>query len=127
MVTCVVVGHRGKFGEVKRCVELSTGREFAAKFIATPRPQDRKDVDHEVAMMNQLHHRRLAQLYDAFQSDNDMCLLIEMYDHSLAAVVWRSGSDTVVRRISQVTLRRLLLLMHRPTGNYRHSRHTLSC
>jgi len=72
--------YRGKFGEVKRCVETSTGREFAAKFIATPRPQDRKDVEHEVDMMSRLHHRRLAQLYDAFQSDKEMCLVIEMYD-----------------------------------------------
>jgi len=69
---------RGKFGEVKRCVELTSGRELAAKFIATPRPQDRKDVEHEVEMMHRLRHRRLVQLYDAFQSDNEMCLLIEM-------------------------------------------------
>jgi len=72
--------YRGKFGEVKRCVEMSTGREFAAKFIATPRQQDRKDVEHEVNMMGRLHHRRLVQLYDAFQSDKEMCLIIEMYD-----------------------------------------------
>jgi len=76
--TCVKRECRGKFGEVKRCVERSTGREFAAKFIATPRPQDRKDVEHEVDMVCRLHHRRLAQLYDAFQSDNEMCLVIEM-------------------------------------------------
>jgi len=72
--------YRGKFGEVKRCVEKSTGREFAAKFIATPRAQDGKDVEHEVQMMCRLHHRRLVQLYDAFQSDKEMCLVIEMYD-----------------------------------------------
>ena len=60
-------------------MELTTGRELAAKFIATPRPQDRKDVEHEVEMMRRLRHRRLVQLYDAFQSDNEMCLLIEMY------------------------------------------------
>lgn len=69
---------RGKFGEVKRCVERSTGREFAAKFIATPRPQDRKDVEHEIDMMRRLHHRRLVQLYEAFQSDREMCLVIEI-------------------------------------------------
>ena len=65
---------------MKRCVELSTGREFAAKFIATPRPQDRKDVEHEVDMMRRLHHRRLVQLYDAFESKKEMCLVLEMYD-----------------------------------------------
>jgi len=70
--------YRGKFGEVKRCVEKASGREFAAKFIATPRLQDRKDVEHEVDMMRRLCHRRLVQLYDAFQSDTEMCLVIEM-------------------------------------------------
>ena len=62
-------------------METSTGREFAAKFIATPRLQDRKDVEHEVAMMCRLHHRRLVQLYEVFQTDNEMCLIIEMYDN----------------------------------------------
>jgi myosin-light-chain kinase len=71
---------RGKFGEVKRCRELATGREFAAKFIATPRPQDRKDVEHEISTMRRLHHRRLVQLYDAFESKKEMCLILEMYE-----------------------------------------------
>jgi len=91
---CLLAGgsHRGKFGEVKRCEELTSGREFAAKFIATPRPQDRKDVEREVAMMCRLHHRRLVQLYDAFQSDKEMCLLIEMYEIS-----------TFIRRVGRTT------------------------
>ena len=69
---------RGKFGEVKRCTEKSTGREFAAKFICAPRPQDKKDVEHELNIMKKLYHKRLIQLYDAFESKAEMCLVLEM-------------------------------------------------
>ena len=74
---CVCV-YRGRFGEVQRCTEISTGREFAAKFITTPRPQDKKDVEHEVDIMRRLHHRRIVQLYDAFEAKKEMCLVLEM-------------------------------------------------
>lgn len=70
---------RGKFGEVKRCSETSTGQEFAAKFISAPRPQDKKDVHHEIDIMKKLQHRRLIQLYQAFESKTEMCLILEMY------------------------------------------------
>ena len=69
---------RGKFGEVKRCRELATGREFAAKFIATPRPQDKTDVECEISTMRRLHHRRIVQLYEAFETKKEMCLILEM-------------------------------------------------
>lgn len=69
---------RGKFGEVKKCKEFRTAREFAAKFIGTPRPQDRKEVEHEINIMKKLKHKRLLQLYDAFSAKNEMCLVLEM-------------------------------------------------
>jgi len=71
---------RGRFGEVQRCRERSTGREFAAKFIATNEPKDRQDGVHEVDIMLKLRHcRRLVQLYDVFEMKNNMCLVLEMY------------------------------------------------
>ena len=69
---------RGKFGEVKRCRQKSTGVEFAAKFITTSRPQDKKEVEHEVNIMKKLQNKRLLQLYDAFTSKREMCLVLEM-------------------------------------------------
>jgi myosin-light-chain kinase len=70
---------RGRFGEVKRCRELTTGREFAAKFIVTPKPKDRDDVLHEVNIMRKLQNcRRLVQLYDVFETKKDMCLVLEI-------------------------------------------------
>lgn len=69
---------RGKFGEVKRCKEKSTGKYFAAKFILTSTNSERAEVEHEVAIMNKLRHKRLLQLYDAFACRDQMCLILEL-------------------------------------------------
>lgn len=90
---------RGRFGEVKRCRERSTGREFAAKFIATREPRDRQDAVHEVDVMLKLRHcRRLVQLYDVFETTNTTCLVLEMYVHWVA----RYGQPTWAPCRSQV-------------------------
>jgi len=71
---------RGRFGEVQRCRERSTGREFAAKFIATAEHRDRQDAVHEVDVMLKLRHcRRLVQLYDVLETKQNVCLVLEMY------------------------------------------------
>ena len=69
---------RGKFGEVKRCTHRATSTDFAAKFISTPTRDDRQDVVHELEIMKKLKHRRLLQIYDAFASGSNMCLVLEM-------------------------------------------------
>ncbi|KAI2796533.1 hypothetical protein BLOT_015740 [Blomia tropicalis] len=68
----------GKFGVVRRCVEKSSNKKLAAKFICTFSAQDRKDVEREVDIMRSLQHPRLLQLYDAFDNGkNEMCLIME--------------------------------------------------
>ncbi|KAG8186256.1 hypothetical protein JTE90_004232 [Oedothorax gibbosus] len=72
---------RGKFGIVYRCAELATGRKLAAKFVVTPRPDDRKDVEREVEIMRMLQQPRLLQLYDAFDDGRkEMCLILELIE-----------------------------------------------
>ncbi|XP_054721731.1 myosin light chain kinase, smooth muscle-like [Uloborus diversus] len=72
---------RGKFGTVHRCTEKATGKVFAAKFITTTKPQDRKDVEREVEIMAVLQHPRLLQLYDAFDDGKKtMCLILEIIE-----------------------------------------------
>ena len=73
--------HSGKFGEVKECVENTTGRRLAAKFICTYSDDDRQGVINEVEMMKRLQHPRLLQIYDAFdgfKKKNEMCLILEL-------------------------------------------------
>jgi myosin-light-chain kinase len=70
---------RGKFGEVKRCREKSTGRFLAAKFVSVAKDQEKKDVLNEIEIMKALQHPRLIQLYDAFESANkQVCLILEL-------------------------------------------------
>lgn len=72
---------RGKFGVVYRCKEKSSGKQFAAKFVTTNRKEDREDVEREVDIMKSLQHKRLLQLYDAFDDGKrEMVLIMELIE-----------------------------------------------
>ncbi|KAE9554874.1 hypothetical protein FO519_001902 [Halicephalobus sp. NKZ332] len=66
----------GKFGKVYRCVEKSTKLELAAKCIRLKRDADKKQVEKEVSFMTRMHHRHIAQIYDAFATSNNEVVLI---------------------------------------------------
>ncbi|PAV62564.1 hypothetical protein WR25_00179 isoform J [Diploscapter pachys] len=69
----------GKFGKVYQVVEKSTGQEFAAKFIRIRKEADRTEVEREVGILTQLRHPRIAQIYDAFYTnDGNVCLIMEI-------------------------------------------------
>jgi len=70
--------YRGKFGEVKKCREKSTKHLLAAKFILIHKEQDRVEAFNEIEIMKALQHPRLLQLYDAFESKTDICLVMEL-------------------------------------------------
>ena len=59
-----------------KCEEKKSGRTFAAKFIKL-RSSVREETKQEVAVMNQLHHPKLLQLWDAFESPREMVLVME--------------------------------------------------
>nr|XP_058136052.1 myosin light chain kinase 3 isoform X2 [Dasypus novemcinctus] len=69
----------GRFGQVHRCTEKSTGLTLAAKIIKVKSTKDR-DVKNEINVMNQLSHMNLIQLYDAFESKNSFTLIMEYVD-----------------------------------------------
>ncbi|ROT83358.1 putative serine/threonine-protein kinase [Penaeus vannamei] len=75
---------RGRFGTVYLVTDKTTGQKFAAKFVNTKRNQDRANVEREVEIMKLLNaerpHPRLIQLYDAFDMDKEMCLVLEVVD-----------------------------------------------
>ncbi|XP_044617146.1 myosin light chain kinase 3 isoform X2 [Equus asinus] len=70
----------GRFGQVHRCTEKSTGLSLAAKIIKVKSTKDREDVKNEINIMNQLSHVNLIQLYDAFESKNSFTLIMEYVD-----------------------------------------------
>lgn len=69
---------RGKFGEVKRCREKHSGRLLAAKFVPIAKEHEKISVINEIEIMKSLQHPRLIQLYDAYESPKQMCLVLEL-------------------------------------------------
>ncbi|KAM3957310.1 projectin protein bent isoform 8-T9 [Aphomia sociella] len=67
----------GAFGVVHRCRERSTGNYFAAKFIPVTGAMEKELIKKEIDIMNQLHHRKLINLHDAFEDDDEMVLIFE--------------------------------------------------
>ncbi|XP_053526539.1 myosin light chain kinase family member 4 isoform X2 [Artibeus jamaicensis] len=70
----------GRFGQVHKCEEKATGLKLAAKIIKTRSRKDKDEVKNEIIVMNQLDHVNLIQLYDAFESKNDIVLVMEYVD-----------------------------------------------
>ncbi|KAK3510242.1 hypothetical protein QTP70_031063, partial [Hemibagrus guttatus] len=68
---------RGRFGQVHKCAEHSSGLTLAAKFIKVKGMKEREEVKNEIGMMNQLNHVNLIQLYDAFESRTNLTLIME--------------------------------------------------
>uniref|UniRef100_A0A8B9PXZ0 Myosin light chain kinase family member 4 n=1 Tax=Apteryx owenii TaxID=8824 RepID=A0A8B9PXZ0_APTOW len=67
----------GRFGQVHKCEEKATGLKLAAKIIKAKGDKQKDEVKNEINVMNQLNHVNLIQLYDAFESKNDIVLVME--------------------------------------------------
>uniref|UniRef100_A0A8C3TJ45 Myosin light chain kinase 3 n=1 Tax=Chelydra serpentina TaxID=8475 RepID=A0A8C3TJ45_CHESE len=70
----------GRFGQVHKCTEVSTGLNLAAKIIKVKGAKEKEEVKNEINIMNQLNHVNLIQLYDAFECKNNLTLIMEYVD-----------------------------------------------
>uniref|UniRef100_A0A8C6J2Q7 Uncharacterized protein n=1 Tax=Melopsittacus undulatus TaxID=13146 RepID=A0A8C6J2Q7_MELUD len=70
----------GRFGQVHKCTEISTGLNLAAKIIKVKGAREKEDVKNEINIMNQINHVNLIQLYDAFEAKNSITLIMEYLD-----------------------------------------------
>ncbi|KAB5577114.1 hypothetical protein PHYPO_G00206230 [Pangasianodon hypophthalmus] len=68
----------GKFGTVFKLVEKSTKKVWAGKFIKAYSAKEKENVRQEIKIMNDLHHPKLVQCVDAFESKSDMVMVLEM-------------------------------------------------
>ncbi|XP_077862134.1 twitchin-like [Saccoglossus kowalevskii] len=68
---------RGDFGVVYRAVERSTQRNFAAKFIDCKSPIEKAAIKAEIKMMNSLQYPKLLQLHDAYDSGDQLVMVLE--------------------------------------------------
>jgi serine/threonine protein kinase len=60
-------------------VERATGNVFAAKFVNTPHPYDKQTIRNEINLMSSLRHPRLIHLHDAFEDDNEIVMIYELW------------------------------------------------
>uniref|UniRef100_A0A672JDS3 Myosin light chain kinase family, member 4a n=1 Tax=Salarias fasciatus TaxID=181472 RepID=A0A672JDS3_SALFA len=67
----------GRFGQVHKCVENSSGLTLAAKIIKARSQKEKEVVKNEIQVMNNLDHANLIQLYAAYESRNDIILVLE--------------------------------------------------
>ncbi|XP_034744076.1 myosin light chain kinase 2, skeletal/cardiac muscle isoform X4 [Etheostoma cragini] len=67
----------GRFGQVHKCVENSSGLTLAAKVIKARSLKEKEVVKNEIQVMNNLDHANLIQLYAAYESRNDIILVLE--------------------------------------------------
>ncbi|XP_010182598.1 PREDICTED: myosin light chain kinase 3 [Mesitornis unicolor] len=70
----------GRFGQVHKCTEISTGLNLAAKIIKVKGAKEREEVKNEINVMNHINHVNLIQLYDAFEAKNNITLIMEYLD-----------------------------------------------
>ncbi|XP_011062355.1 PREDICTED: muscle M-line assembly protein unc-89 isoform X5 [Acromyrmex echinatior] len=68
---------RGTQGITYHAVERSTGRNYASK-IMHGRGDLKPFMYNEMEAMNNLHHRKLLRLHDAFETDNSVTLVMEL-------------------------------------------------
>lgn len=75
---------RGNFAIVKRCINLDSGHEYAAKSItkkrskASKRGMSREAVENEANVLMTLDHEAIMKLYDVFETRTNITLVMEL-------------------------------------------------
>ncbi|XP_014275189.1 myosin light chain kinase, smooth muscle isoform X2 [Halyomorpha halys] len=68
---------KGRYGVVKRAVEVKNGETRAAKFVRTLKRQDRENVADEIDIMTSLRHPLLLRLFAAYSLPKDIVMILE--------------------------------------------------
>ncbi|XP_051894785.1 myosin light chain kinase, smooth muscle-like isoform X2 [Pristis pectinata] len=67
----------GTFGKVYKLLQKSSGKIRAGKFYKARSLKDKKSARDEIEIMNCLHHRKLVQCLDAFESQTEIVMVME--------------------------------------------------
>lgn len=69
---------RGHYGAVTVCYSKDTGRQCAVKSVAKLKPRHIQMLKNEVAIMRSLDHPSIITLFDVFETDTHVQLVMEM-------------------------------------------------
>ncbi|XP_072926800.1 myosin light chain kinase, smooth muscle-like [Hemitrygon akajei] len=67
----------GAFGKVYKLLQKSSGKIRAGKFYKARSLKDKKSARDEIEIMNCLHHTKLVQCLDAFESRTEIVMVME--------------------------------------------------
>ncbi|GCB78451.1 myosin light chain kinase, smooth muscle-like isoform X1 [Scyliorhinus torazame] len=67
----------GTFGKVYKLLQKSNGKIRAGKFYKARTSKDKKSARDEIEIMNCLHHQKLVQCLDAFESRSEIVMVME--------------------------------------------------
>ena len=71
--------HSGAFSEVRMGVEKATGKNFAVKVIDKALCKGKEGmIDTEVRILKQVKHENIIQLYEMYEMDNKIYLIMEL-------------------------------------------------
>ncbi|KFD58211.1 LOW QUALITY PROTEIN: hypothetical protein M513_00974 [Trichuris suis] len=75
----------GQFAVVRRCVHLSSGKQYAAKFITkrlfngSQRGARRSDIEREIEVLREVGgHANIISLYEMYESKREVVLVLEL-------------------------------------------------
>jgi calcium-dependent protein kinase len=70
---------RGSFGVVSKCVHKDTKEERAVKVMSKKRMTSLEPVRAEIEVMEGLNHPNIIRLYETFEDDHDVMMIIELF------------------------------------------------
>ncbi|XP_076089438.1 twitchin-like isoform X1 [Mytilus galloprovincialis] len=85
---------RGRHGIVRRVIQKSTGKEYAAKMIPACNEELKFFFGHELNNMRRINNQRVPSVIDAFQSERQLVIVMELVkgrslvDHILSQDKW---------------------------------------
>lgn len=75
----------GQFAIVRRCREIDTQLEYAAKFVIKRRPNSssrkglfREKILQEIEILSELNHDNIISLHEVFETDHEIILVLEL-------------------------------------------------
>ncbi|XP_034740993.1 kalirin isoform X4 [Etheostoma cragini] len=70
---------RGRFSVVRKCLNKSTKKEVAVKFVSK-KMQKKEQVAHEADVLGHLQHHQLVALLDTYESPTSLMLILELLE-----------------------------------------------
>jgi serine/threonine protein kinase len=68
----------GKYGPIRKCIELRSNRLYAAKHMSQLRSSQLEQALQELDTLNGLRHPHVISLNDAFRFKRDFILILEL-------------------------------------------------